>query len=112
MKRNSQSQSKPQGESRHAALIRRLAAPQYYVPLVLVIGAWTALAEGRYTVLDARRAEADLAETRARIEDTRRQIDSLAARLHEIRHDDAALERVARERYGLIREDEILYRVP
>jgi cell division protein FtsB len=65
---------------------------------------------GEYTVVDvyrARAARAAEAEEVARLEHA---IDSLAARADSLENDSETLERIARERYGLIRDGEVLYR--
>ncbi len=69
------------------------------------------VAGGEYSILDARRAEAELAARRAEIAAMRQAIDSLGHRIEALRTDDDMLERVAREQYGFIRDGEILYRI-
>ena len=70
-----------------------------------------AAAGGDHSMLDARRAEAELAARRAEIRRVHDEIDSLRARIAGLRDDDEALERFARERYGFIRDGEVLYRI-
>lgn len=79
-------------------------------PGVLGIAIYFATAGGEYSVLEVRRAEAELEQRRAELPVVRRQIDSLRARIDSLRHHDEALERFARERYGFIRDGELLYR--
>jgi cell division protein FtsB len=45
-----------------------------------------------------------------RVEEARAEVDRLRARRDSLLHDSATIERVARERYGLIRDGERLYR--
>jgi cell division protein FtsB len=80
------------------------------LPAVLLVGAYWAVFGGEYTVLDvyrARAARADEAQEVTRLEGA---IDSLSARADSLEHDSETLERIARERYGLIRDGEVLYR--
>lgn len=79
-------------------------------PGVLGIAIYFAAAGGEYSVLEVRRAEAELEQRRAELPVVRRQIDSLRARIDSLQHHDEALERFARERYGFIRDGELLYR--
>ncbi len=78
---------------------------------LLALAGYFAFWGGEYSVLDARRAKEELAARRAELTVAGRQIDSLSARIDALRHDDEALERFARERYGFIRDGEFLYRV-
>ena len=78
---------------------------------LLVLAGYFAVWGGEYSVLDARRAKEELAARRAELTVVTRQIDSLSGRIDALRHDDEALERFARERYGFIRDGEFLYRV-
>lgn len=78
---------------------------------LLALAGYFAVWGGEYSVLDARRAKEELAARRAELPVVTRQIDSLSGRIEALRHDDEALERFARERYGLIRDGEFLYRV-
>lgn len=78
---------------------------------LLVLAGYFAVWGGEYSVLDARRAKEELAARRAELTVVTRQIDSLSVHIDALRHDDEALERFARERYGFIRDGEFLYRV-
>ena len=81
-------------------------------PGVLVLAAYFAVAEGEYSVLDVRRAEAELAAKEAELPRIQTEIDSLESRIEALETDDAVLERFARERYGFVRDGETLYRLP
>ena len=77
---------------------------------MLLLATYFAIFGGEYSIFELRRLErldvsasADLAEVEA-------EIDSLSALASELRNDPEAIERVARERYGMIRDGEILYR--
>ncbi|MCY3545547.1 MAG: septum formation initiator family protein [Gemmatimonadetes bacterium] len=78
---------------------------------LLAFAGYFAVFGGEYSALDARRARAELATRRAEVTVEERRIDSLQARIDSLRHNDEALERLARERYGLIRDGELLYRL-
>lgn len=78
---------------------------------LLALAAYFAVFGGEYSALDARRARAELEARRAEVAVEMRRIDSLQARIDSLHHDDEALERLARERYGLIRDGELLYRL-
>lgn len=78
---------------------------------LLVLAGYFAVWGGEYSVLDARRAKEELAARRAELTAVTGQIDSLSVHIDALRHDDEALERIARERYGFIRDGEFLYRV-
>ena len=77
---------------------------------VLGLALYFVVAGGEYSILEARRADAELAASRAEISAMRQEIDSLGQRIEALRTDDELLERVARERYGFIRDGEYLYR--
>ena len=80
-------------------------------PGVIGVALYFVVAGGEYSFLDLRRAESELEVRRNELPAVRRQIDSLRARIDSLQHDDEALERLARERYGFIRDGELLYRL-
>lgn len=65
---------------------------------------------GDYTFLDLWRLGREQARATAELEAVREEVRLLEARADSMATDSAALERLARERYGLIREGERLYR--
>ena len=65
---------------------------------------------GDYTFLDLWRLDREHEEEVAELEALRAEVAELRQRADSLATDSAALERVARERYGLIREGERLYR--
>ena len=78
----------------------------------IVAGAiYVAVAGGEHSLMDARRAGTELAERHADLRSVQHETDSLRARADSLRTDDEALERLARERYGFIRDGEYLYRI-
>lgn len=78
---------------------------------MLVAGAaYFALFGGEYSLLELQRLESDLAQEQVRLEEARAEITRLQARVDSLENDSATIERIARERYGLIRPGERLYR--
>jgi cell division protein FtsB len=88
---------RPRG--RHLLAAAVLAAALYY-------GVWG----GEYSVFDLLRLKRDRRQTEEKLAGVRREIDSLRADTLRLSHDPATIERVARERFGMIREGETLYR--
>ena len=79
------------------------------VPLVAG-AAYYALFGGEYSLFEARKLERERAREHQRLTETRREVTSLRARADSLQHDSGTLERIAREKYGLIKEGERLYR--
>jgi len=77
---------------------------------VLLLAAYFAIFGGEYTVFRMGGLEALESERAAELAATEAEIDSLESVALELRSDAEAIERVARERYGMIRDGEILYR--
>ncbi len=65
---------------------------------------------GEYTFLDLWRLERQYRDETAALDSLRAEIHGLDARADSLRSDSAMVERIARERYGLIRDGERLYR--
>ncbi len=80
------------------------------LPAVLLIAAYYAVFGGEYSTFEVRRARRSLPREAAELEDLRRQIDSLRAWADSLEVDPVTLERLARERFGMIRSGETLYR--
>ncbi len=82
----------------------------------LVFGAVSAVAVyyglwgGEYSAFDLRRLRAERESRAAQLADSRAAVDSLKRHAALLASDDAMLERVARERFGMIREGETLLR--
>lgn len=77
---------------------------------VLLLAAYFAIFGGEFSIFQIKRLEALQADRAAELASTRARIDSLQQVIDRLRHDEAEIERVARERYGMIRDGEILYR--
>lgn len=73
-------------------------------------GGYYALFGGQYSIFDLRELEAERASTADRLDSIRQRVDSVAAWADSLERDTLAIQRVAREEHGLIREGEILYR--
>jgi cell division protein FtsB len=81
------------------------------VGLLLLAGAaYFAVFGGDYDVFDVRRVRLERALEEQRVQESRADVERLRARRDSLRDDSAAIERIARERYGLIRDGEHLYR--
>ncbi len=77
---------------------------------VLAAAAYFALFGGEYGFFEVLRLERQKETETLRLEELRAEIEILRARADSLEHDPAALERLARERYGMIRDGERLYR--
>jgi cell division protein FtsB len=66
---------------------------------------------GEYRSIDYWRLKGDVRQIESDIADLERAIDSLAAYADSLETDSATQERVARERFGMLRPGEILYRL-
>ncbi len=86
------------------------ALKRLVLPALLLVAVYYAVFGGEYSVFEVRRTRAALEEERARVADLRRQIDSLRAWTDSLENDRETLERLARERYGMILDGETIYR--
>jgi cell division protein FtsB len=80
------------------------------LPGLLLAAVYYAVFGGEYSVFELHRTRADLAAERLTLVDLEAQIDSMSAWADSLRNDPLTIERVARERFGMIREGETLYR--
>lgn len=69
-----------------------------------------ALFGGEYSVGELRSLDRQAEDLSRNLVALRAQIDSLRALADRLQNDPATLERIARERYGMIRDGEVLYR--
>ena len=88
--------------------MRRLG--KLVLPGMFLLALYYALFGGEYSVFELRRTRAEVAAREAEVAELRRQIDSLRAWADSLEVDSATLERIARERFGMIRDGELLYR--
>ena len=77
---------------------------------MLLFAVYFAIFGGEYTVFQVGDFEALEQESDAQLAATEAEIDSLQAVAWELNNDPDAIERVARESYGMVRDGEILYR--
>ncbi len=80
------------------------------LPGLLGLAAYYALFGGEYSYFELRATRKAAEREAAELAERRRRIDSLQAWADSLRVDSVTLERLARERFGMIREGEILYR--
>lgn len=80
------------------------------VPGLLLVAVYFALFGGEYSLFELRAARAAAVDERAALGALEHEIDSLRAWADSLERDPATLERVARERFGMIRDGETLYR--
>ena len=80
------------------------------LPAALLVAGYYAVFGGEHSLLEVRRVRADLDATAEEIVRLRVANDSLRALVDSLETDPAILERLARERFGLIRDGEVLYR--
>lgn len=88
-------------------LVRKLV-----LPVLLGLAFYYAVFGGEYSLLDMQRVRRLRESEQAALDSLRREVDSIEARADSLQTDTIALERVARERYGMIRDGEVLYRFP
>ncbi len=81
-----------------------------FLPLVLLLAGYYALFGGEYSHPDLLRIHGEQDRVEEELGDARAELLRLQARADSLEHDPEALERLARERFGLIREGELLYR--
>jgi cell division protein FtsB len=77
---------------------------------VLAVALYYAALGGEYSALDLLRLRRDRRAAEDTLARTRREVDSLKERAAKLESDPATIERVARERFGMIRDGETLYR--
>ena len=65
---------------------------------------------GEYTTLDLFRLKSQQSVEEQRLAQTRAEVDSLHALRDRLENDPATIETVARERFGMVRDGETLYR--
>ncbi len=80
------------------------------VPGLFGVAIYFAVLGGEYSVFDVRQARAERARETAQLEALRTQNDSLAAWADSVESHPETVERLARERFGMIKPGEVLYR--
>ena len=89
---------------------RRRRVLRIALALILGVALYYALFGGEYSVFELRGLSKRVAEEQARLDSLRIEVDSLEARADSLENDSATIERIARERYGMIKPGERLYR--
>ncbi len=77
-----------------------------FVPVAIYYAVWG----GEYSAIDLLRLREQTAAEVQRLAEVRRDVDALRALSERLEADPATIERVARERFGMIRPGEVLYR--
>ncbi len=81
------------------------------LPALIGLSVYFALFGGEYSVFEVRRVRAERVELQERLVALERTNDCLRAWAEALQSDSATIERLARERYGMIRAGEVLYRI-
>jgi cell division protein FtsB len=81
------------------------------LPTLLGLAVYYAVFGGEYSLLELRQARSDIEAQEEELANLRAEVEYLRARADSLEHDSATIERLARERYGMIREGEVLYRM-
>ena len=80
------------------------------LPAILLLAVYYAVFSGEYSWFALRDVRMELEEVEGELARKRQQIDSLLALADSVESDPSMLERIARERFGMIRDGETLYR--
>jgi cell division protein FtsB len=84
---------------------------KFLLPALLGLAVYYAVFGGEYSLLELRRARTEIQAKELELAALNRTLDSLRAWVDSLQNDSATLERLAREKFGLIRDGEILYRM-
>ena len=84
---------------------------KFLLPALLGLAVYYAVFGGAYSLLELRRARTEIQAKELELAALTRTLDSLRAWVDSLQNDSATLERLAREKFGLIRDGEILYRM-
>ena len=79
-------------------------------PVVLGLAAYYAAFAGEYSLLEVRGIRRETESTNADLVRLRAETDSLRGRVEALENDPPTIETLARERFGMIRDGEVLYR--
>ena len=77
----------------------------------IIISAYIAVFGGEYSVLQVRKIRQEQTGLKKQLDELKHENDSLKSWVQKLEADSATIERLARERYGMILPGEILYRV-
>jgi len=84
---------------------------RFLFPALLGLAAYYAFFGGEYSLLELRKARGEIEAQARELAVLNHTLDSLRAWVDSLQNDSATLERLAREKFGLIREGEVLYRM-
>jgi cell division protein FtsB len=88
----------------------RTLASRAVPALLLAIALYYAVWGGEYSVFDVRTLTIRQQQTELELTEVQRTVDSLRVVEEKLEEDPATIEAVARERFGMIRDGELLYR--
>jgi cell division protein FtsB len=80
------------------------------LPTLLGLAVYYAVFGGDYSLLELHKARSEIKTQELELDLLRDEVEFLRARADSLEHDSATIERLARERFGMIRDGEILYR--
>jgi cell division protein FtsB len=80
------------------------------LPGLVALALYYALFGGEYSAFELRAFRAESRSSTVRVQELTALTEELTRRAEALDNDDRALEAIARENFGMIREDEILYR--
>ena len=96
----------PARDATEATLVKRLV-----LPALIVLSVYFALFGGEYSVFEVRSVRSDNLDLEQRLTELQRANDSLRTWADSLETDSTTIERLAREKYGMIRSGEVLYRI-
>lgn len=86
-------------------------ARRLVLPALLGLAVYYAFFGGDYSLLELHKARSEIKVQQEELARLRGENQYLQARADSLENDSATLERLAREKFGMIRDGEILYRV-
>ena len=96
----------PARDATEATLVKRLV-----LPALIVLSVYFALFGGEYSVFEVRSVRSENLDREQRLTELQRANDSLRTWADSLETDSTTIERLAREKYGMIRSGEVLYRI-
>lgn len=82
------------------------------LPTLLGLAVYYALFGGEYSLWELRKARREIQVQEQELSLLKEEVAFLRARADSLENDSATLERIARERFGMIRDGEVLYHLP
>ncbi|MEX1258619.1 MAG: septum formation initiator family protein [Gemmatimonadota bacterium] len=83
---------------------------RFLFPGLVILALYYALFGGEYSAFELRGIRSESRESVVRVRELAKLTEELATRAEALESDDRALEFIARENFGMIRDGEILYR--